>query len=106
MPPCHGGGRGFESRPIRKLSEAKPRWSNLSGFFILGNQSKTGTTIPSVPDFQFHTFMVRPLNSSVIVPAGLVGKYMSTPTRKGRRLKVAMEEPSVWLLLLLSYKKK
>ncbi len=21
MPPCHGGGRGFESRPVRKISK-------------------------------------------------------------------------------------
>jgi hypothetical protein len=24
MPPCHGGGRGFESRPVRK--KAIPGW--------------------------------------------------------------------------------
>jgi hypothetical protein len=29
MPPCHGGGRGFESRPIRKKSKAPNYW----GFF-------------------------------------------------------------------------
>jgi hypothetical protein len=29
MPPCHGGGRGFESRPDRK----KPLRSNSEGLF-------------------------------------------------------------------------
>ncbi len=24
MPPCHGGGRGFESRPVRKTRKQKP----------------------------------------------------------------------------------
>src|SRR6186713_3116726 len=24
MPPCHGGGRGFESRPVRKNFEGRP----------------------------------------------------------------------------------
>ena len=24
MPPCHGGGRGFESRPVRKRKEVVP----------------------------------------------------------------------------------
>ena len=26
MPPCHGGGRGFESRPVRKKAQHK-RWA-------------------------------------------------------------------------------
>ena len=30
MPPCHGGGRGFESRPVRK----KPL--SFRGFFVFG----------------------------------------------------------------------
>ena len=28
MPPCHGGGRGFESRPVRK------KLSNFESFFV------------------------------------------------------------------------
>jgi hypothetical protein len=34
MPPCHGGGRGFESRPVRKKT---PNPLIIKGFFILGN---------------------------------------------------------------------
>ena len=30
MPPCHGGGRGFESRPDRKISQ-----NNLGDFFLM-----------------------------------------------------------------------
>ena len=30
MPPCHGGGRGFESRPVRKKFNGANRWT----FFI------------------------------------------------------------------------
>jgi hypothetical protein len=36
MPPCHGGGRGFESRPVRKF-EHNPLIFN--GFFILVAES-------------------------------------------------------------------
>ena len=32
MPPCHGGGRGFESRPVRKKS-------NFDFLFILRNKN-------------------------------------------------------------------
>ncbi len=32
MPPCHGGGRGFESRPVRK----KPLYQvDIQGFLFL-----------------------------------------------------------------------
>ena len=37
MPPCHGGGRGFESRPVRKrnyLLEIKP--ALFAGFVVFG----------------------------------------------------------------------
>ncbi len=34
MPPCHGGGRGFESRPVRKKT---PNPLIIKGFFILDN---------------------------------------------------------------------
>ena len=36
MPPCHGGGRGFESRPVRKkLAEKRtpPKNADFWGFF-------------------------------------------------------------------------
>ena len=32
MPPCHGGGRGFESRPVRKISK-KP--ALVAGFSFM-----------------------------------------------------------------------
>jgi hypothetical protein len=32
MPPCHGGGRGFESRPVRKKSLGASR-----GFVVLNH---------------------------------------------------------------------
>ncbi len=30
MPPCHGGGRGFESRPVRRKEKAR----RFAGFFF------------------------------------------------------------------------
>jgi hypothetical protein len=34
MPPCHGGGRGFESRPVRKKVRPDKLIFNVSGFFV------------------------------------------------------------------------
>ncbi len=36
MPPCHGGGRGFESRPVREKAQPN-RW----GFFILFREDES-----------------------------------------------------------------
>lgn len=36
MPPCHGGGRGFESRPDRKTPE------DFRGFFVSSLKYLTG----------------------------------------------------------------
>jgi hypothetical protein len=33
MPPCHGGGRGFESRPVRRKKEKAP---DYQGLFLFG----------------------------------------------------------------------
>ena len=35
MPPCHGGGRGFESRPVRRVSRFKALY--FRGFYYLGS---------------------------------------------------------------------
>src|SRR6186713_3608927 len=35
MPPCHGGGRGFESRPVRKNSEVAPPGDKVQKFVEL-----------------------------------------------------------------------
>jgi hypothetical protein len=44
MPPCHGGGRGFESRPVRERNFAKTR--SVSGFFIYQiSPQKTALTV-------------------------------------------------------------
>ena len=38
MPPCHGGGRGFESRPVRRKNNLKP--ALVAGFNILGSYQR------------------------------------------------------------------
>jgi hypothetical protein len=35
MPPCHGGGRGFESRPVRSQKAWNAVQISVSGFFVL-----------------------------------------------------------------------
>ena len=34
MPPCHGGGRGFESRPVRKMSHKALQINHLQRFLF------------------------------------------------------------------------
>gem|GEM_PF-201769 len=34
MPPCHGGGRGFESRPVRKISSDKSELISFMAYFV------------------------------------------------------------------------
>ena len=40
MPPCHGGGRGFESRPDRYCINENPIRSILIGFFYFSMLQK------------------------------------------------------------------
>ncbi len=46
MPPCHGGGRGFESRPVRKKSLKTPVKTGVFAFWgdSWGDKSKIRTT--------------------------------------------------------------
>ena len=46
MPPCHGGGRGFESRPVRNLEVKKyqkPAKSMVCGLFCFVTTSKSSS---------------------------------------------------------------
>ena len=50
MPPCHGGGRGFESRPVRRRG-----YSNVASFClcpIMFTSCKVKRIIPFTKDFQ------------------------------------------------------
>ncbi len=44
MPPCHGGGRGFESRPVRKSSEEIQGFLHLYGLILFAS-FKTSTQL-------------------------------------------------------------
>jgi hypothetical protein len=99
MPPCHGGGRGFESRPVRKVLSRKPQ--------IRGKNSKAivvSLLLFLFPSFYFF-FWAFPFGSGYSLQSFCLGKKISTAIPNAiPRHKTCAKNYSLCMNLLISHK--